>query len=379
METIATLKKENTALKLKISQLKASGLQERFHTIFECSRLAGKVISSDLKILQVNPALVALLGYSQKQDIIGTRILDYSPPDHHAKWQLLQDHLWEKATPFFILETCLIKKDGSLIWCKVTSILIPDQAEALGYTSIEDVTQQRELRLHKEEFISVASHELKTPITSLKANLQLMSHLLATKNPGTAQLIKMTQNAERNIIKLQYLVDDLLSSTKIDQGHLALNKTTFVLADLVDDCCSHIRLEGKYHINYQGNPLFAIHADRHKLDQVLVNLVNNAVKYAPESFEIMIDAQHTGGMTTVSVSDLGKGIAPEDLNHLFDRYFRLAKDNNKTSGLGLGLYISAEIIRLHNGEMGVKSEMGVGTTFWFTIPDREKSIAKYSP
>ena len=369
MEKIATLKKENEALKLENQRLKTTDQNERFRTIFEYSRLANKVISSDLRILQVNPAMVELLGHDHKHDIIGTQILDYSPPDHHAHWQLLQEHLWERAMPYFSFETCLIKKDGAIIWCQVTSILFPDKAGTLGYTIIEDVTEQRKLKLHKEEFISVASHELKTPITSLKANLQLMSRLLNSGAPGTARLIKMTQNAEKNVIKLHYLVDDLLSSTKIDQGQLALNKTTFVLKDLIDDCCSHIRLEGKYHINYRSDPSFTIHADRHKLDQVLVNLVNNAVKYAPNSFEIMVDAEHGDGATTVSVSDLGKGIAPEDLAHLFDRYFRLAKDNIKTSGLGLGLYISAEIIRLHQGEMGVKSEIGKGTTFWFTIPD----------
>jgi signal transduction histidine kinase len=102
---------------------------------------------------------------------------------------------------------------------------------------------------------------------------------------------------------------------------------------------------------------------------VLVNLVNNAVKYAAGSFEIVIDAKQINGLTKVSVSDFGKGIAHENLTHLFDRYFRLSNDNNKTSGLGLGLYISAEIIRLHGGEMGVESVLGEGTTFWFTIPE----------
>jgi len=369
METIASLTKANTALTLENQQLRSTDHPERFRTIFEYSRLANKVISSDLKILQVNMALVKLLGYEKKEDIIGTRILDYSPPDHHAHWKLLQEHLWKKETPFFCLETCLIKKDGAMIWCQVTSILFPDKAGALGYTIIEDVTEQRQLKLHKEEFISVASHELKTPITSLKANLQLMSRLLKGEITGTAHLLKMTENAEKNVIKLNYLVNDLLSSTKIEQGHLALNQTTFVLAELVEDCCSHIRLEGKYHINYRGDPSTTIYADRHKLDQVLVNLVNNAVKYAPNSFEIFVDAEHKDGNTKISVSDLGDGIAPEDLTHLFDRYFRLAQDNNKTSGLGLGLYISAEIIRLHRGEMGVESGLGKGTTFWFTIPD----------
>jgi len=363
------LEKENAALKQELHQLKASGHPERFRTIFDYSRLANKIISPDLEIMEVNTALVRLLGYQEKEDIIGTRILDYSPQEHHAHWRLLQEHLWEKKTPFFKLETSLIKKDGSVIWCQVTSILFPDKHGPLGYTIIEDITEQQLLKLHKEEFISVASHELKTPITSLKANLQLMSRLLTGETPPKEKIVEMTRNAEKHVLKLSYLVNDLLSSTKIDQGHLSLDKTSFILAKLVEDCCSHIRLEGKYHIDYQGDPEFTLFADRHKLDQVLVNLVNNAVKYAAGSFEIRIDAKHSNGLTTVSVSDFGQGIAPENLIHLFDRYFRLSNDNNKTSGLGLGLYISAEIIRLHGGEMGVESEIGKGTTFWFTIPD----------
>lgn len=369
MQSIESLKKENTALMQENSQLKAPDHQERFRTIFEDSRLANKIISPDLKILQVNMALVRLLGYDKKEDIIGTRILDYSPPEDHEHWQLLQQNLWHKATPFFCLETRLIKKDGSLIWCQVNSILFPDKVGLLGYTIIEDITEQRILKQHKEEFISVASHELKTPITSLKANLQLMSRMLKNETDDKERLVKMTQNAERHVIKLGYLVNDLLSSTKIEQGQLSLNKTTFILKQLVDECCSHIRLEGKYHIKYRSNGATSLFADRDKIDQVLVNLVNNAVKYAAESLGIRVDAKHIKGATRISVSDKGKGIAPENLANLFERYFRVTKDNNQSTGLGLGLYISAEIIRIHGGEMGVKSELGKGTTFWFTVPN----------
>jgi PAS domain S-box-containing protein len=369
MKSIESLIEENAVLKQENILLKYTDHSERFRTIFEYSRLANKVISAELEIIQVNAALVKLLGYETKEDIIGTRILDYSPEDHHAHWKLLQEHLWQKKTPFFTLETSLIRKGGTIIWCQVTSILFPDKQGPLGYTIIEDVTDQRLLKLHKEEFISVASHELKTPITSLKANLQLMSRMLKSDTLPKERMVEMTRNAEKHVLKLNYLVNDLLSSTKIDQGHLALDKTNFVLAELVEDCCSHIRLEGKYHLNYRGNTALTINADRHKLDQVLVNLVNNAVKYAPGSFEIVIDAKHANGITKISVADFGTGIAPESLANLFDRYFRLSNDNNKTSGLGLGLYISSEIIRLHGGEMGVESEIDKGTTFWFTIPD----------
>ena len=369
METIGSLKREIAALKLEFQKLREENQSDRFRTIFEYSRLANKVISPDLKILQVNMALIALLGYDTKDEIIGTRILDYSPAADHQHWKSLQAQLWQKQVPFFSLETRLIKKDGTMIWCQVTSILFPDESGSLGYTIIDDVSEQHQLKIHKEEFISVASHELKTPITSLKANLQLMSRMLKTETSVTERLIKMTENAEKHVIKLGILVSDLLSSTKIEQGQLSLKKTTFIIKELVDECCSHIRLEGKYHINYKSSASYAIFGDRDKIDQVLVNLVNNAVKYASESLEIIIDAQAIKGATKISVSDKGKGIEPEYIGNLFDRYFRLAKDNNRASGLGLGLYISAEIIRLHGGEMGVESELGKGTTFWFTIPD----------
>ncbi|WP_454802146.1 PAS domain-containing sensor histidine kinase [Mucilaginibacter phyllosphaerae] len=374
MSANTTLEKENAELKHELRQLKISRHLERFHTIFESSRLPSKIIGPDLKIIEVNMALVELLGYSLKEDIVGTRIIDYSPVDQHEHWEILQANIWKKKTPFFKLETSLIRKDGSVIWCHITSILFPERQGFLGYSVIEDITDQRLLKLHKEEFISVASHELKTPITSLQANLQLMSRLLNGETLSKEKMIEMTRNAEKHVLKLSYLVNNLLSSTRLDQGHLSLDKTSFILAELIEDCCTHIRLEGKYHIDFTGDPAFTLFADRHKLDQVLVNLVNNAVKYAAGSFEIRIDASHSDGFTKVSVSDFGQGIAPENIVNLFDRYFRLGHDNNKNSGLGLGLYISAEIIRLHGGQIGVESELGKETTFWFTIPDRAETI-----
>ncbi|MGZ3750630.1 MAG: ATP-binding protein [Mucilaginibacter sp.] len=374
MESIKSLKEENAALKLEIKKFKASENSEIFRTIFDQSRLPNKIISSDLKILQVNMALVKMLGYEKKEDIIGTRILDYSPPEHHAHWAKLQKMLWEQQIPFFAHETALVKKDKTMIWCLVTSIVFPDKMGLLGYTIIEDITEQHRLKRYKEEFISVASHELKTPITSLKANLQLMSRMLNSETTVTEKQIKITQNAEKHAIKLGYLVNDLLSTTKLEQGQLQLSKTTFILKELVNECCSHIRIEGKYHIDYRGSDELTVFADRHKIDQVLVNLVNNALKYAPESYVISINAEHSKGNTRVSVSDKGNGIAPENLAHLFDRYFRLSKDNNRSTGLGLGLYISREIVRLHGGEMGVESKLGKGATFWFTIPNEVSAV-----
>jgi PAS domain S-box-containing protein len=241
---IQALQKENDHLKVEIQELKfdqnsvrishqeQADYQEsqiRFRTIFETSKLGNKVISSDLKILQVNAAMVALLGYDEKDDIIGTRILDYAPEEFHQHWKLLQKKLWETNMPSFTLETCLRKKDGSIIWCQVNSILLRDHGETLGYTIIEDISEQHELKKQREDFISIASHELKTPLTSLQGYLQLMDGMIESDTIITDRLKKLSKNAKRSILRLGALVGDLLDSTKISKGQLNLNISNFTI------------------------------------------------------------------------------------------------------------------------------------------------------
>ena len=343
--------------------------QLRFRTVFEASKLGNKIISPELKILQVNPAMVSLLGYDKKEEIIGTAIFDYAPPDCHKDWRFLQQKLWQKATPSFSLETCLKRKDGTTIWCEVTSILFPDNGGMLGYTIIEDITEKYNLRLQKDEFISVASHELKTPITSLKATLQIIGRMVEGQKEFPDSLKKLIGNAERHAARLNHLVADLLSSTKIEHGQLTLNKNRFRMADVIDGCCSHIQLEGKYQLKYLGDHSLMVVADQHKIDQVLINFVNNAVKYASASKEIVVNVEKLADCTKVSVSDQGAGILPENLSKLFERYYRVDEHKTQISGLGLGLYISSEIIKQHGGKIGAESTLGLGSTFWFTLPD----------
>jgi PAS domain S-box-containing protein len=378
-DEIVSLKNENARLHSEIEQLKANqseidkteyqNSQTRFRAIFEYSRLGNKVITADLKIVQVNPAMVALLGYTNKEELIGTQILDYSPKENHEHWKVLQEQLWKNSTPSFSLETTLIKKDGSIIWCQVTSTLFPDQGENMGYTIIEDITEKHELRLQKDEFIGIATHELKTPITSLKASLQLMNRIIKKDESVIPEKVtKLAFEAQLYASKLTHLVEDFLNTSKLEQGKLSINKRWFPLSDVIEGCCNHVQLDRRHYVTHSGDLSTEVYADRHKIDQIIVNFVNNALKYAAESEEISINIERLTNCTKISVTDKGAGIPPADIPHLFDRYFQVKKGSNQNPGLGLGLYISAQIIKGHDGEIGVDSEVGKGSTFWFTLP-----------
>jgi len=265
-------------------------------------------------------------------------------------------------------EARVIYADQSIHWVRVQGNVYYDKngtpIRILG--TLLDITQFKRMEQQKDDFISIASHELKTPITSLKASLQLLDKLKS--NPSAPVVPKLIDQALKSMDKISTLVEDLLNVSRTQQSQLTLNKTSFIVADLLNNCCSHVRVAGKYSLTVKGDTQLSIIADEHAIDQVVVNLVNNAVKYAPESLEIIMAFEKEQGYVKISITDKGPGIAPDKIPHLFDRYYQAQASGFNNSGLGLGLYISAEIIRKHGGQIGVESELGKGSTFWFTLP-----------
>jgi two-component system CheB/CheR fusion protein len=237
---------------------------------------------------------------------------------------------------------------------------------SLDITNQKNLEQaDKELLKKKDDFMSIASHELKTPITTLKISLQLLDRLKDTPAKISPSLI---EQANKSVEKINILIEDLLDVSKINQGQLKLNKTSFMIAELIKDCCEHIRAAGIYSVLPTGDLTTEVYADSERIEQVIINLVNNAIKYARESKQIIIHIEKAGNVVKVSVIDKGPGVIPEKLPHLFERYYQADNNGSTYSGLGLGLYISAEIIKKHGGEIGVNSEIGKGSAFWFTLP-----------
>lgn len=268
----------------------------------------------------------------------------------------------------YVIEFRLLFKDGSFKWHLGRALpLIEDGEVKLWLGTNTNIDLQKTNEQKKDEFLSIASHELRTPMTSLRGSMQLLQRMMVT-NPPPEKIAMFVNKANNSVDKLVELLDDLMNVSKIQQGQLALNKTWFNLASLAEECCEHTRLDSMQQFTFDGDKTLAVFADYRRIDQVVVNFVGNAIKYSPDSEKIVLTIESLDDFVKLSVRDFGIGISAEKLPHLFDRYFRVDSSGVQFSGLGLGLYISAEIIKRHGGEIGVESQVGKGSTFWFTLP-----------
>jgi len=229
-------------------------------------------------------------------------------------------------------------------------------------TEIED--QKKELE-KKDEFIGVASHELRTPLTSLKAYVQLIGSQTNLPDSVNAYVIK----AGKSIEKLQHLVNDLLDVSRINAGKLKFDTNIFDLSDLIKtstDNCKHIYPSHNFTRKLEKNIL--VRGNEERLDQVLMNLVSNAVKYSSQNKRVIIKTEKKDKTAIVSVTDFGIGLSIADQNKIFERFYRVSKNEFDIPGLGMGLYISSKIIKEHKGTISVKSELQKGSVFSFSIP-----------
>jgi two-component system CheB/CheR fusion protein len=261
----------------------------------------------------------------------------------------------------------LKKADGLYRWHLLRIMPIKgEQGELqLWVGTATDIEELRLLQQQKDDFINIASHELKTPLTSLKVSLQFLDRMKDKPSPIMSPMIVQ---ANKSLNKVNALVEDLLYTSKLNQEQLHINPRKFALAGVIQDACQFIRSEGVYDIQTDGDIHAEIFADPVRIDQIVTNFITNAIKYAPESKVIIIYIAKLQGRVKVSVIDKGPGIPEEKQRFLFDRYYRVDNRGSHYTGLGLGLYICSQIIKAHDGEIGVVSKMGEGCEFWFTLP-----------
>jgi len=233
--------------------------------------------------------------------------------------------------------------------------------------AIEDITEKKEIDRRKDDFLSIASHELKTPLTTIKGLIQLLQRM---KPDGSSEKYNETlHKVSVYVDRLNILISDLLDTSKIQSGNIELHLDPFEIDKTIRDTVDNLSVSAPNHtITLSGTTNATILGDELQISQVINNLISNAIKYSPGSDKVEVYINRVGNFVKVSVKDFGMGISSQDKSKVFDRFYRARDIQKKFPGLGIGLYISHEIIANHNGTLWVESEVGEGSTFSFTLP-----------
>jgi len=274
---------------------------------------------------------------------------------------------FENKLPF-TGEFRLLNKEGEYVWllAKGTPRFHADGTFA-GYISTSiDISELKRDELRKNDFIGMVSHELKTPLTAISGFVQVLQSR-AKKNDDDYALLALNR-AYNQVKKMTTMINGFLNVSRLESGKLLIEKSHFQLDELLNELIDESDLvQFSHEITLSIKEPISIYADRDKIGSVISNLLSNAVKYSAANTKIGVNCQISGDKAIISVTDEGIGIDAEDLEKLFDRYYRVGK-HHTVSGFGIGLYLSAEIVERHNGKIGVTSKAGEGSTFYFEIP-----------
>ena len=258
----------------------------------------------------------------------------------------------------------LLFADGNYYWhlSKANKIQLAGNVVWVGTNT--NINEHKKMELQKDEFLSIASHELKTPLTTIKGYTQL---LLRTVND--AKILPYIERTAGQLDRLGKLIDDLMNVSKINAGKMALNKDKFNFSRMLADTIAgmqHVNPSHQIQFTYPSDIYY--YGDRYRIEQVVQNFISNAIKYSPSANEVLINLEVEQENIIVSIKDFGIGIDRKHLTKLFDRYYRVDNSATRFEGLGLGLFISADIVKRHDGSFWIDSELGQGTTFFFKLP-----------
>ncbi len=322
-------------------------------------------VNNEAEVILVNPAAENILGLPPSRQSVNRHLKEViANPD-------IASTLLRSLNTGLELEEEIAAGPGGRETLEIrTSIIETSPGERIGIIAVvRDITKLRELEQAKSDFVSTVSHELRTPLTSIKA-------YTATLRRGDVQFDEDTRQEFLRVIedetdRLARLVSDILDVSRIESGRLELKKRDFDLAALTRIVIG--KLEGhssRHAIRLHAPPsLDPVCADPDKIEQVIMNLVDNAIKYSPSGGEVTVSLEQGRHRAEFRVTDRGVGIPPEHLPYIFDKFHRV--DNRATReiyGTGLGLYVSKSIIEAHGGNIWVESEPGAGSTFHFTLP-----------
>ncbi|MBI2022653.1 PAS domain S-box protein [Candidatus Daviesbacteria bacterium] len=335
------------------------------------------ILTVDLKgfITSWNPGAENLYGYSARESI-GKHISSIIPKERIEEFSEIMEIIGI-GEGVDHLETVRKRKDGRLTDVSLTISPLRDaRGNVIGASTIaRNISVSKELERRKDAFIGMASHELKTPITTLKAFTQVLQKRFESSSDDLSKKFLLKMNDQLN--RLTDLITDLLDLSKIQSNKLELDKQMFNINDLVKETIEDIQsVESKHKIILENGVDAQVKGDKDRISQVMTNLITNAIKYSPQNDKVVVKLEFKSkgqsvnpNNIVISVQDFGIGISKTHQKRIFDRFYRAAGVSEKTfPGLGIGLYISSEIVRRHGGNIWVESIKRKGSTFSFSLP-----------
>jgi len=346
---------------LRQSQQRADALMK--------SNIVGIFVDEGDQITDANDTFLRMTGYT-RDDLRAGRLnwLQMTPPEYLARTFEAQQELAarQSITPY---EKEYLCQDGSRLPVLVCGVLLqPHPLQVI--TIVLDNSARKELDQRKDDFINMASHELRTPLTVVKLQTQLVRKRL--EKHAQHEAATALSQVEGPVKQMERLIADLLEVSRIQAGRLEYVWERVDLDELLREVTDTTRYTSPSHtILVRGSVQASLIGDRDRLRQVFTNLLSNAIKYSPDATTVEIDLSTSEEAVTIRVSDHGQGIPREQRDKIFERFYRATDLSQRTiPGLGMGLYIVAEIVKGHRGTITVDSEVGKGSTFTVTLPTR---------
>jgi two-component system CheB/CheR fusion protein len=372
--TVEELNTTNDDLQARTVELQDAAISldaQRVTSESERERLDAILSGIGDAVLVVDHAGAITMANARFSEFFGGAETPYVANDEHG------NPLPEAATPqqraargeSFFTQFTTAGADGNPRWFEANGQPIQTDGGRGGVVVIRDITD-RSLRRLQDEFLAVASHELRTPLTGLSGYLQMLARLLPTESNDERPHKYATQALEQTQ-RLTALISELLDVARLQSGKLTLVFEPVALAPLVRrviDTAQVATTTQAIALEAEGEPLI-VQADDRRLEQVILNLLNNAINYAPASARIDVRLCRAGDDAEIDVQDYGQGIPETELPHIFSRFYRFERSEQMSSGgLGLGLYIARQIVIAHGGTLDVRSVVGTSTTFTVRLP-----------
>lgn len=339
----------------------------KYKALFDSNMIG--VASTDFEdtIINANDAFLSIIGYTQEDVAKGTvRWSTISPSKYNdADIEKINELLTHKTIiPF---EKEYIHKDGYSIPVLVGAEAMDDSLTH-GVCFALDISELKELERKKDDFIGMVSHELKTPLSIMKLYGDFLEKAIED-GASKSELLESTNEIQSQVDKLNVLINDLLNMARYQSSESVFATSAIELTGTIKHVVDELSLLRGRTIRFGGTEIIYVNANIDRLSQVIINLVNNALRYSSTSTDITVGVHRDTECAYIDVIDKGMGISEENKSKIFERYYRINHaDDYDDEGAGIGLFISNEIIKHHGGKLSVESELGKGSTFTISLP-----------